>query len=60
VVQFLLSALQAYFVPGYPVISATREKNARLKSLLIVQFTGGVWNRFNSSYGPVFYRGRGW
>ena len=28
--------------PGYPVISATREKKARLKGLLIVQLTGGV------------------
>jgi hypothetical protein len=44
----------------YPVTSATREKKARLNGLLIVQFTGGVWNPFNSSYGPVFQRGRGW
>jgi hypothetical protein len=42
------------------VISATREKNAFLNPELIVQFTGGVWNPFNSSNGPVFQRGRGW
>jgi hypothetical protein len=28
--------------PWYPVISATREKNAFLNPELIVQFTGGV------------------
>ena len=43
-----------------PVISATREKKALLNGLLIVQFTGTVWNPFNSSNGPVFHRGRGW
>jgi hypothetical protein len=42
------------------VISATREKNDFLKGLLIVQLTGGVWKPTNSSYGPVFQRGRGW
>ena len=46
--------------PKYPVISATREKKAFLNGLLIVQFTGTVWNPFNSSNGPVFHRGRGW
>ena len=44
----------------YPVISATREKKACLNGLLIVQFTGTVWNPFSSSNGPVFHRGRGW
>jgi hypothetical protein len=43
--------------PKYPVISATREKNACLNGLLIVQFTGGVWNPFNSSKVPVAQRG---
>jgi hypothetical protein len=42
------------------VISVTREKNAFLNPELIVQFTGGVWNPFSSSKGPVFQRGRGW
>ena len=28
--------------PAYPVASATREKKARLKGLLIVQLTGGM------------------
>jgi hypothetical protein len=60
VVQLLLNAPQAYFVPGYPVISATREKNAFLIQALIVQFTGTVWNPFNASNGPVLHLGRGW
>ena len=39
-VQFLLSATQAYFGPGYPVISATREKKAFLNPEWIVQPEG--------------------
>ena len=52
--------LYAYSEPGYPVTSATREKKAFLNPELIVQFTGGVWNPFSVSNGPLFQRGRGW
>ena len=52
--------IEVFEFPEESVISATREKNALLNPELIVQFTGGVWNPLNSSYGPVFQRGRGW
>ena len=35
--------------PTQPAISDTRRKKARLRSVLIDQLTGGVWNPLRSS-----------
>jgi hypothetical protein len=50
----LLCLFQATRDLGHP-----REKGVP-EGPLMVQFTGGVWNPFNASNGPVFHLGRGW